>query len=278
MHEFYDKLSELIKTHSKLALATVTQVTGSTPREAGAKMVVLPDGSIHGTIGGGKLELLVTRDAQEAFRTGKSILKKYALIEDEKGGIGVECGGEATVFIEVIKRAERLIILGGGHIGLALYKMAMEAGFSVIMVDERPEFANHERFPKAELVLNCRVDDSKVKELVDRDTYIVVVTHEHVQDKLAVKTYIDCEHKYLGMIGSNRKVKQTMKELSDEGISKNKLKKLYSPIGLDIKAETPGEIAVSILAELVQVRRSGEPSSISMVRRNKAEGGAYDQE
>jgi xanthine dehydrogenase accessory factor len=264
MHGFYDKLIDLLRTHSKLAIATVVRTKGSTPREVGAKMVILPDSTSFGTLGGGKLELLVTQDAQKAIRKGDSILQEYSLLEKDQGGIGARCGGEATVFIEVITRGERLLILGGGHIGLALYHIALEAGFSVVVVDERPEFASKERFTKAELVLNCIVDDPRLKEVVDKDTYIVVVTHEHKQDKLAIKSLIDCDHKYLGMIGSKKKVRQTLAELEIEGITKEKLNNVYTPIGLDIKAETPAEIAVSILAELVQVRRTGVPSKISL--------------
>ena len=266
MYAFYEKLAELIKKHSRLVLTTVLHTAGSTPREVGAKMVVLPDGTIHGTIGGGKLELMVMEDAKQALKSGESGVKKYTLLEEEKGGIGSSCGGEASVFIEVITHGERLIIIGGGHIGLALYKMAQEVGFSVVIVDERVEFVATERFPEAEVLLNCKVDDSRIKELVDKDTYIVVVTHEHNQDKLAVKSLVNLDYKYLGMIGSKRKVKKIISELLEEGISSEKLKKIYSPIGLDISAETPAEIAVSILAELIQVRKTSAPSGISMVK------------
>lgn len=264
MPKFYEKLSELLSTHSRLALATVVETQGSTPREVGAKMIILPNDEIFGTLGGGKLELLVMQDANKALQQGESVLKEYSLHEEDQGGIGAICGGSATVFIEIIKRGERLVILGGGHIGLALYKLAIETGFGVVIVDARPEFAQKGKFPEAELVLNCNVDDPKVKQIVDKNTYIVIVTHEHTQDKLAVKSLIDLEPKYLGMIGSKNKVKQTLDELESEGVPKEKLIKIYSPIGLDIKAETPAEIAVSILAELVQVRRTGKPSKISL--------------
>ncbi len=264
MYDYYDKLSELIRTNSKFVVATVVDAKDSTPREIGAKMTVLPNGTIYGTIGGGKLERLVIQDAKKAMENGSSILKEYSLLEEDLGGIGSRCGGEAAIFIEVITRGERLLILGGGHIGRALYKIAPEAGFSVVVVDERGEFASQERFPKAELVLNCKVDDRRVLDVVDNDTYIVVMTHEHKEDKQAVKCLLDCDYKYLGMIGSARKVSETLKELRSEGVPKDKLDKIYTPIGLDIKAETPAEIAISILAELVQVRKTGKPSEISL--------------
>ena len=266
MHEFYDRLPELIRSNSKLAIATVLQTQGSTPREVGAKMAILPDGTIHGTIGGGKLELLVMQDAKNAIQQGESVLKEYSFHEEAQGGIGAICGGAATVFIEVISRGERLLILGGGHIGLALYRMAIETGFGVVVVDERSEFAKKERFSKAEAVLNCSVDDPNVKQLVDKNSYIVIVTHEHKQDKLAIKSLIDNEPKYIGMIGSKSKVSQILNELKAEGIPKEKLAKVYSPIGLDISAETPAEIAVSILGELIQVRRTGKPSELSLIK------------
>ena len=123
-----------------------------------------------------------------------------------------------------------------------------------------------EWFPKAELLLNCQAGDPRIKETVDKDTFIVVVTHGHKHDKAAAKNLIDCEYRYLGMIGSIWKVKQTLTELADEGVSQERLNKIYAPIGLDIKAETPAEIAVGILAELIQVRRIGKPSRISLVR------------
>jgi len=269
MHEFYDKISELIRSHARIALATIVQTKGSTPRTAGAKMVVFPDGTSYGTLGGGKLEYLVTQDAQEAIRKGESMLKDYSLLEQDKGGIGAMCGGDASVFIEVIKRSDRLLILGGGHIAMALYLMALEADFSVVVVDQRPEFVSKDRFPRAELLLNYSEDDHRLKEIVDKNTFIVVVTHGHKNDKTAVKNLIDCEYKYLGMIGSMRKAKQVLEELAAEGVSREKLDRVYAPIGLDIKAETPAEIAVSILAELIQVRRSGKPSKISLVRFQK---------
>ena len=266
MYDFYEKLAELTKKHSRLAMATVIKTRSSTPREEGAKMIILPYGKSHGTLGGGKLELLVIGDAVKAIKDGGSVIKEYKLNAEDKGGVGMECGGEATVFIDVITHGDRLLILGGGHIGLALYKMALEAGFSVVVVDERAEYANSKRFPLAEEVLITKVDGQRIKELVEKDTYIVVVTHEHKQDKLAVKNLINLNYRYLGMIGSAKKVKKVLSELEAEGVPKEKLEGVYSPIGLDIKAETPGEIAVSIMAELVHVRHSGEPSQLSLAK------------
>jgi xanthine dehydrogenase accessory factor len=266
MENIYEKIPELIRSNSKLVIVTVVHTSGSTPRESGAKMVILPDGTIEGTIGGGKLEYLIIEDAKAALHTGNSTLKKYNLKSVEDSGIGMECGGEVTVFIEVIKKGERILVLGGGHIGLALYSMAIETGFSIVIVDDRPEFVTKERFPKAEILLNCTVDDPSVARLVDKVTYIVIVTHEHKQDKLALKSLINLDYKYLGMIGSKRKVEQTLEELENEGVPKEKLNNVYTPIGLDIKAETPAEIAVSILAEIINVKRAGEPSEISLLR------------
>lgn len=264
MEKIYEKIPEFIRDNSKLAVATVISISGSTPREIGAKMIILPNGSIHGTIGGGKFEHLVISDAKEALNDGVCILKKYDLKPEDESGIGMECGGSVLVFIEVIKKNNQLLILGGGHIGLELYKMAILADFSVVVVDHRPEFVSNDRFPKAEKLLNCPVDDPRVLEMVDQNTYIVIITHEHKQDKLAVKSLINSDFRYLGMIGSKKKVTKTLRELISEGISKNKLEKIFTPIGLDIKSETPGEIAVSILAELINFKYTGEHSKISL--------------
>ena len=267
MHEFYDKLLELIKANSKLALATVVQTTGSTPREVGAKMVVLVDGTTHGTLAGGKLELIVTQDAQLALQRNENVLKEYTLKDENSGGIGAICGGEAKVFIEIISQPDQLLILGGGHIGLALYRMGLELGFSVIVVDDRAEFSSQERFPGAVLLLNCPANDPRVKQLVNEDAYIVVITHEHKQDKLALKSLIDLDYKYMGMIGSKSKVKQTLSELEAEGVPREKLNEIFTPIGLDIKAETPAEIAVSILAEIIYIKNTGLRSKHSLVNK-----------
>ncbi len=267
MQEFYKTLSELLRTHSKLVLATVIDTKGSTPRELGAKMVILPDGNIFGTLGGGGLEFLVMKDAQTAMKKNENILKVYPLIEEDKGGIGAACGGDATVFIEVITRGERLMILGGGHVGLELYNMALRTGFSTVVVDSRPEFVTKERFSEAELLINCSPDDIKLREFVDKDTYIVIMTHGHKHDKAAIKNLIDRDFRYLGMIGSIRKVRNTLEALEAEGVPRELLDKIYTPIGLDINAETPAEIAVSILAELVHVRRAGSVSEISLCNR-----------
>ncbi len=269
MEDIYKKLPELISRNAKLALATVIMASGSTPGDVGVKMAILPDGTTHGTVGGGKLEYLVTRDAVEALKNNASAIKEYELKPEEgskeNSGIGMECGGKVTVFIEVLSKGQRLLILGGGHIGLELYRMATLAGFSVVVVDDRPEFVSKGRFPEAEQLLNCAVDDPRVAELVDRDTYIVVITHEHKQDKMAVKSLLDLDYKYLGMIGSKRKVKTTLDALKSEGISEERLKNVYSPIGLDIKARSPAEIAVSILAEIIFIKNTGLRPEHSLV-------------
>lgn len=273
MEEIYNKIPELIRNNSKLAIATVITTTGSTPREVGAKMVILSDGTTIGTIGGGKLEHLVIQDAERALEDGSSIMKEFDLKPEASSGIGMQCGGKVSVFIEIIKKGERLLILGGGHIGLALYKMAILAGFSVAIVDDRAEFVTKERFPCTEKLLNCNVDDPQVIDMIDQDTYIVILTHEHKQDKLALKSIIDTPHKYLGMIGSKNKVETTLNELIEDGVEREKLNQVYTPIGLDISSETPAEIAVSILAEIIQVRQTGINSEISLKLHREAKSG-----
>lgn len=272
IRDFYGRLLDMLDQHHKLAIATVVEVQGSTPREGGAKMMVMPDGSIHGTIGGGRLEKLVTEEALEAMKKGQGFYKEYDLVGEEEGGIGTECGGISKVLVEVISTPDRLLICGGGHVGLALAKMAAVLGMQVWVVDPREEFSDLERYPDGISVVNASPASDEVAELVSSNTYVVILTHEHQLDKKALGRLVDREAAYIGMIGSKRKVRRIMKELEDEGTGKDKLSKVHAPIGLDIAAETPSEIAISILGEIVNTKRKGVASPISMKELIKDEG------
>jgi xanthine dehydrogenase accessory factor len=264
MHDFYAELARYIKKHRKVAVATVVDTGGSHPRDMGAKMIILPDGTGVGTVGGGKVEHLVMEDALGGMEAGAPFSKHYTLLPEDEGGVGMECGGDVMVFFEYPGSAETLLICGGGHIASCLSPMAARADFSVVVVDQRPEFASKERFPDAAAVHCMSMEDPALRGLVDGDTYAVVMTHAHVNDKEAVANILGARPKYLGMIGSSRKVEAIFGKLRDDGADEQTLGAIYSPIGLDIGAETPGEIAASILAELVAVRRTGKPSPLSM--------------
>lgn len=263
----FERILQLKKDAGVLAVATIVRTSGSTPRATGAKMAVLRDGMTEGSVGGGRLERLVIQDALRQIKIGGTCLKRYRLLPKDERGIGVECGGNAEVFIEVLGKREHLLIFGGGHIGQALSRMAPAIDFRVTVVDDRKDYAMPERLGGAE-TLHSDFSNPALRKLVTRETYIVIATHGHVHDGTVLKNIISTRPRYIGMIGSKRKVATIMESLKQDGVSAGKLRKVFSPIGLDIGAETPEEIAVSILSEIINIRRKGESSPIGMGRKH----------
>ena len=174
------------------------------------------------------------------------------------------CGGNVGVFIDVFKPSSRLLLVGGGHIALALHNMAPQLGFSVVVVDDRKEYASKERFPKASSVLQMEYDEPGLAELVGENTFVVIITHAHKGDKLALASLLKTKTAYLGMIGSRTKVAKIFSDLKEEGVEEEELAEVHSPIGLDIGAESPEEIALSIMSEIVAVRNKGQTPLNSM--------------
>ena len=256
MDDIYQEIVRVKAEGGEAALATIVSASGSTPREEGAKMLVRPDGSISGTIGGGSLEAKIIEEAVRVIRQGKPKHHHFTLTDQEAGEVGMICGGELEVFIEPILTAPVLYIFGGGHISLPLAKMAGMAGFNIAVIDDRPEFANAERFPEADTTLAGDFSQSFGKVNIDKSSYIVIVTRGHQNDELVLEWAVGTPAKYIGMIGSKTKVKAVYDHLLARGISPQQLDKVHSPIGLEIEAQTPEEIAVSILAEIIKVRRS----------------------
>jgi xanthine dehydrogenase accessory factor len=259
MEEFYRAFREALEKGHPFAVATVVRVHASTPRESGAKMGVRPDGTIFGTIGGGELEELVKADALEVIRTRNSILKNYSLTPLNGGGIGTECGGEAEIFIEPVGFGSKLLIFGAGHIAEALYKIASVLGMGIEIVDERPEYARVERFPGA-IVRCAEISELDAEGLITPDTYAIIVTHGHGNDREALKFLLGHGAAYVGMIGSHRKVKVLFDSLAKDGADREELASVYAPIGLNIGAESPQEIALSILSEIVAIQKLGKSS------------------
>ncbi len=252
MQELFNKILETAGNNKICALATVVSSHGSAPRRIGAKMLVFADGSIQGTVGGGTLEKLVIREALIALKKKKSYLKEYPL--DKKSGLQV-CGGKVSIFIEVLEPAKKLVIAGAGHIGLALSFIAKLLGFSVVIVDNRSAFANKKRFPHADKVLCGSYRQVLGGSEIDKDTYLVIVTHGHAYDTECLECALKSDAEYIGMIGSSTKIKHVFSQLSKRGFKKSDFRRVFSPIGLKIGAETPEEIAVAIAAELVKVYR-----------------------
>jgi xanthine dehydrogenase accessory factor len=263
MDDFFERIAALIKRHQRIVLATVVSTGGSAPREAGARMAVLPDGSIVGTVGGGILEKRVIEDALEVLGEDRPRLARYDLTDDRDGGIGAECGGRSEVFLEPVGSAPHLMILGAGHVGLALARLGQEAGFRITIVDDRPAFSGQAARPGV-TVLDSAPDDPSLRSRVTPETAVVVVTRSHALDRSSLANLLETPAFYVGMIGSRRKISKEMEALRAEGFDEKVLAAVHAPIGLDIGAETPAEIALAILAEIVAVRRRGETPETSL--------------
>jgi xanthine dehydrogenase accessory factor len=268
MEDFFERLADLLGTHPRLVLATVVSTGGSAPREAGARMAVLPDGSIVGTVGGGILEKRVIEDALEVLRENAPRLVRYELTQGQQG-IGAECGGRCEVFLEPVGSAPHLLVLGAGHVGLALAALGRDAGFKVTVVDDRREFADRATRPGVTVVIKS-TDDPSLRDLVTDQTAVAVVTRSHKLDRESLRNLVGTNALYIGMIGSRAKVEKEMGLLRDEGVDPDALGRVHAPIGLDIGAETPAEIALSILAEVTAVRRTGRTPPSSMVRKKRS--------
>ena len=259
MTDIYEEIVRIRVEGEEAALVTVVSATGSTPREEGAKMLVRAGGSIMGTIGGGRIEDQAIKEALEVIRKSKP--KRLSFSLKEGGELGMICGGDAEIFIEPILSAPTLYIFGGGHIALPLAKMGKLTGFKIAVIDDRAEFANPQRFPEAELTLAEDYAKAFQKLKIDKSNYIVIVTHGHKGDETALEGALATEAKYIGMIGSKTKNKAIFSHLLAKGIPQEQLDKVHAPIGLEIYAQTPEEIAVSILAEIIKVRRSRLPDN-----------------
>ena len=256
MTDIYQEIVRLKAEGEEAALVTIVSATGSTPREEGAKMLVRADGSILGTIGGGSLEARVIKEAIRVIGQGKPKRLPISLTAREVEEKGMLCGGELEVFIEPILTPPTLYLFGGGHISLPLAKMGKLLGFKIVVIDDRAEFANPDRFPEAEITLAEDFAKSFSKLKIDKSSYIVIVTRNHQYDDIVLEWAVGTQAKYIGMIGSKAKTKAIFSHLLAKGITKRLLDRVHAPIGLEINAQTPEEIAVSILAEIIKVRRS----------------------
>jgi xanthine dehydrogenase accessory factor len=246
------------------ALVTIVRSAGSTPQRTGAKMLVFADGRTVGTIGGGCYENDALGKAREAIATGKPALVKYDLNDDFVQESGLICGGQMEVYIDPIAPSPALYVVGAGHVGWNLARMAADAGFRIHVLDDREKFANVERFPFAETI---EVDDIGAwlhKADLPSSAYVVVVTRGHTHDFEAIRALAARDLRYLGLIGSRAKVARIFEALETEGMPLECLQRVHAPIGLDIGAITPAEIAVSILAELIAIRHGRDVSAVSM--------------
>lgn len=244
------------------AVATVIGYKGSTPRKGGAKMLVFEDGTSVGTIGGGAVEHHVIQRAREVCRSDvPAIVDKHLTHE-----LGMCCGGAVTVLLEPQIYTPRLLLFGAGHIAEPLAQVASLADFDVTVIDPRPEQATQERFPTAKRIyVEDPLDVLDALELEAEYTYVMVVTHDHALDEAVAAEVLLRPFKFLGVIGSRRKREMFRKRLAARGLTAEQIDRMRTPVGVDIAAETPPEIAVSIVGELIQVRRSGRVAAVPPV-------------
>jgi xanthine dehydrogenase accessory factor len=257
--DIYDEIVRLRKSGQRCALATIVQVNGSIPSYESAKLLVREDGSFLGTVGGGCVEAEVWTAAREAMDTGQPKHLNFALNQDAAYDSGLICGGQLNVFVEPILPQPRAIIFGAGHVSKSLSKVASLAGFATVIVDDREQFANRDRFPEADEVHAGEYENVFSQLQVTDSCYLVIVTRGHRDDLRVLRWAIHTPARYVSMIGSRRKVLGVMKELEKEGVPRHAFDRLFAPMGLDIGAVSPEEIAVSVVAEMIAVRRN--PSS-----------------
>ena len=250
--EILNKIAELANENRDFAIVTVVKSGGSAPHKAGAKMVIDEKGLIAGTIGGGCLEFDIIQLAQEQMKKNEASLFSFNLKKDFK----MACGGVSDIFIEPVISAPTLFIFGAGHVAVALAPLARQAGFKIVIIDDRESFANPARFPDAKDIIVSPFEECFDKLPINSRSYLVIMTREHSFDEMVLKKCLSYEYKYLGMMGSSSKVSVFKNNLIKAGIRKDKFETVYMPIGVKIKSGKPFEVAVSIVCQLIDIKNS----------------------
>jgi xanthine dehydrogenase accessory factor len=260
LQDLYTEIVRLREQGRRGALATIINVRGSIPSFETAKMLVRDDGSIVGTIGGGCVEAEVWQAAKEVISSEKPRTLRFDLNQNPKYDTGLVCGGTLEIFVEPVMPAAQLYLFGAGHVAASIYRVAKIAGFDVTVIDDRDTYANRERFPEARDIFADDFDRVCAQLAPNESSFVVIVTRGHADDMRVLRWAIKHEipSRYIGMIGSERKFLAIAKEFEAEGIAREKLEPIHSPVGLDIGALTPEEIAVSVVAEMIAVRRNAQ--------------------
>jgi xanthine dehydrogenase accessory factor len=256
--DIYQEIVGLRQAGRRGALATITNVRGSIPSFQTSKMLVRDDGSIVGTIGGGCVEAEVWQAAREVMEEEKPRTLTFNLNQNPKYDTGLVCGGTLEVFIEPVLPIPVLYLFGAGHVAFNTYKVARAAGFDVVIVDDRESYANRERFPDARDVLAEDFEQACTRLTPNENSYIVIVTRGHRDDMRVLRWAVNTPARYIGMIGSRRKTIAIYKELENQGMNAALFERVNAPVGLEIGAVTPEEIAVAIVAEVIAFRRNCE--------------------
>lgn len=254
MLEIYQELCNIINNGEKAVLATVLVSQGSAPRKAGTKMLIRADGSYLGTIGGGGVELMILEKAREVMAKGEP-QTVYMDLSGQEENPAMICGGQMEIFLEPVASPETLFLFGAGHISYYTAAIGKMLGFRVVVIDPRPEYNNAERFPNADSLIVADYEEGfNQVEITDTD-YVIIYTPGHANDEACLRCAVGTGAKYIGMVGSKKKVKEIKGHLLQSGIDQARLDTVNAPIGIEIAAETPEEIAISILAEVIRVRR-----------------------
>ena len=252
--DVFEAVAEALRRGEPAALVTIIRAQGSTPQRGGAKMLVFPDGRIVGTIGGGCYENEAFWKARNAIETRQPVIAKYELADDIAEDSGLICGGQMEVYIEPLEPAPALYLVGAGHVSYHLAQAAHTVGFKLHVIDAREKFANTERFPDAEEFVVDAIPEWLTQAELPAHAFAVILTRGHRHDLAALRALAPKELRYLGLIGSRAKVARIYDALEAEGITPEQLRKVHAPVGLDLGAVTPQEIAVSILAEMIGVK------------------------
>jgi xanthine dehydrogenase accessory factor len=247
-------LADLEESHETGVICTIIRSEGSTPRHAGSKMLVFEDGRVTGSVGGGELESRIISAALEVMQDGKPRLIEFNMSDPDRGDPGV-CGGRVEIYMEPISPKPTLVVVGAGHVGQAVAHLAHWLGFRVVVSDDRPEFCDPEVIPEADEFYPCPLEELSDKFTITRSTYMVLTTRSVDIDVPGLPTILDSPAAYVGVIGSRRRWETARKQLEESGVQADQLERVQSPMGLDISAETPEEIAVSIMAEIIRTQR-----------------------
>jgi xanthine dehydrogenase accessory factor len=258
----FQALAELESKNGVGALCILVRSKGSTPRHAGSKMLVYPDGSIVGTLGGGDLENRIIAEARQTIQDGRARMLEYNLADPSLGDPGV-CGGQVEVYLEPLMPKPTLVVIGAGHVGKAVAHLAKWLGFYVVVNDDRPELCRPEAVPGADAYLSVPMADLPQHLAITPSTYLVLTTRGVNIDVEGLPVLVNTSAAYIGLIGSQRRWMTAKNMLVERGVPVGKLDRVRSPIGLELHAETPEEIAVSILAEIIMLRQGGDGSVMS---------------
>jgi xanthine dehydrogenase accessory factor len=256
MQSIFQALVELETAHKPAVLCTIVKTSGSTPRHSTSKMLVYPDGHILNSVGGGELENRVINEALASLHNGKPRLIKYSMADPARGDPGL-CGGQVEVFVEPILPSPMIVVIGGGHVGKAVAHLAKWLGYHVAVSDDRPEFCTPEANPDADEFLPVPLSELPMHITISPQTSLVLTTRGSNVDVAGLPSLLDTQAGYIGVIGSRKRWNTTVKELIQHGVPVGKLARVQAPIGLGIGAETPEEIAVSIMAEILMMRFGG---------------------